>query len=1421
MKTSLLKAILALVLAVTMLFPYVASAEPLGSVVNVEMPDDKQLPASVTDVARNKDSYVQSMDGYVSSDSDINVYDIDEFFTDTEVPIQIVWSEDVEQVYTSEDVMQWAQKLHLSKDTIAKLWKEYSLGALPPEAVTTVSSKWADLINKYKKFYESFGLEPSEIEALIQDIEHRLNITPPGVDDLGVLQEEVTVSDRTDPTSEIKIMLGDIQAEMAAILKAWAEEKNKKARTINLAKIAAGNQVYEYPDLYDPEKRVVFEGGDATLFAMLDRDNTGTLLKEAMSMLGDIYQDNDVLKVPRRDKQGNILTDENGETVYSEVRFGDFTVGDFASLDWDNYVEKMKRLNPNMTDEEFLALPTTQTMAKLIDPNRSQASKDSIVAELVGGDLKNKGFNKEELYNALVNMDIEALERNLQKSRDMLDPTQDGLDLYNTNTASLVLAEVGNVGSNDKVFAQEELDFTSQTRGTLQAVQWAYDDTFENVTSQTKNMVGKTPEQLLLAFEDSLGSNFSSYFGESSTQDHAYCWIDDNGWVDHPLGELTGTGTTPADKLYEGLKNHPEWFNDVGFTINDESLAGLESLYYESISSIMGINLEFSESDYVPTDDSTDTSYVVSEESATQMKKNINAAVDVCASLGLNVNNATAETGFSVIKFNMDDPNETQAYIEAMNNAGLTWRDSNDSVADYAVDLNKLEKTIRDTYTSHGISEERITEVCSSIEMYMAKTGTNTAHLKTSFGNYTGAETQNNLISPGLDVDYALYYFMDVDIPEEVHEIELYDVPYTDINNDMFFKYHALENGNVITISKDELPEGLLNPDRVKSVPIEEDFGEVRPKDESDKKDKNSSWMDTFGDIVAAGGLDMDHPDDYIPEINPDNLPPIRLRVTSSRIEGKKPEEIKKEWLEKYVDNNEDIPYVTNLKDDNINYYYPGGSQHDNPQPKEGETPDPHPDGTPSSSGLKINDTVYSGNWYYDDDTWGWFTRLGGIELDNNYTGQKVQIQGIKNELGLAIFFNATNGKYMLQDSMGKWRELTMDQITGLVKQTATDNGKDPNLIGNAFVYVDNGDQRLGITADTAGLMDADNPLPLEKLKQMMGAHNVSLALLAILDGLDRFISPDSFEDVWFLINPNAVVDEETMVDWRKAAYEYFMERGIIFSAEELDQIYNLLYNFYNSQEYKDAYEEKKKEVEDEIKEENEPWTWDEILAMFVAKFGPIPTDMDKTEYILAHLADFLETYNGQKLFTVNRIITKQVSDITVNKSSTKNRLGGYQWRLIYPSGSYSVGGGTSTSLPILYVGPNNTAACYAQVQEVYLENTCYDYTEEWVLEGLDKNYVIYSREIKGYLPGSSGDGQNRLTSIVRYSPASEPQMIYSETHVGDEEENQTNNIGEGVITLLGGGKYGLYLNGYLYVLGESSEIVMNAVPETSTYRVD
>ena len=106
MKTRLLKAILALVLAVTMLFPYVASAEPLNSVVTVEMPDDKQLPASVTDVARNKDSYVQSMDGYVSSDSDINVYDIDEFFTDTEVPIQIVWSEDVEQVYTSEDVMQ-------------------------------------------------------------------------------------------------------------------------------------------------------------------------------------------------------------------------------------------------------------------------------------------------------------------------------------------------------------------------------------------------------------------------------------------------------------------------------------------------------------------------------------------------------------------------------------------------------------------------------------------------------------------------------------------------------------------------------------------------------------------------------------------------------------------------------------------------------------------------------------------------------------------------------------------------------------------------------------------------------------------------------------------------------------------------------------------------------------------------------------------------------------------------------------------------------------------------------------------------------------------------------------------------------------------------------------------------------------------
>ena len=1323
MKNRWLKTILSLMLAIAMILPGLAYADKeyhVGETVPVEIPGDYLVPDVYTEASKDIEKILNEFGATATSDSDINFSDSELlYFTDTEVPIKVVTQGEIEQVYSNEDIIQWAQKLKLSSDTIKRLWEEYGRGALPPEFVNDVKSGWETLATKYKDFYSKFGLTETDIEKLVKQARGSLEETVPELPAL--MDDEVTVTSRTDLQAEVDKTLGQIRDEERAILAAWAASLYNKAKKIMGAKVPAGTQVYADSDLYDPEKVTSFNNnysllsnvGDANAPAMLE------MVYEMVEATGN--GDQDPLSVPVLDEKGHPVLDENGNQTYKTVDRSKLSIQDASAMSLFIYESIMKAQNPEMSIEDIRA---TATYKQLQEVATDEGKARVLLDELGAG--SNQGFATPEMKAALNAKNQAELEKQLERAKAMLDPNNPAVTTE-TNTAVWVFADTS---SGENAFSSNNLDATANTREKIKVIQAGYMKEAAQIEGNLP-MGGQTPEQMLETICTDLQENCSAgpIFSSSAIGN---CYAVDDTWSSHPMGNYYGLGTEdadiadPADLFVMGLKDHPELFDSNGrFIDTPENSKVVSEIYQQSVSMITGRNMNFRDSDYVVPISSgaftTTGNGVVTAEASARMEKEITETVAALESVGIKMDNVRTKTGYYIANgtetgtgiIDLSDPKEAEAYRECLRNTDRMHWQNEGQVAAYGVDLVKLEENIRYYYDLYGVDPSHTDAICASIEMQRELSGSDYANINTSYGNYTGTKVSESLTNSMVDVDPLLYLIMDEDLPT--------------------------------TLTK-EVPLGSpISPTDLPSEGEAPDFG----------------------------------------------------TVTTTETVGVSQSDLKKSFLTDYItEENGFIPASVFMTDANKHIWY------------------------------EMNPEIYgkeTGGLFSQESSVGIFGEIAryvsGFEVENTVTGQIEHIQGATDNNGYIGFCAASNGYIYMQDANGNWGFMKKeDYLNNAVKKCATDHGVDPALIGNVYVYVDdNGKQCIGVEYDVGSMiLGAGNPIPLDKLKELMGEYKKKLKDLAEADGVgDDMIDWSGLGDIMDNFDPTK------MDDWRDWVKDYLKELGYDFTDEEIDAIIEIIRQVLTDPDLQDALDPRDKEDDSgedkDDNEEKESWTWEEILKMFEEMFGPKPTDIEDTQWIIEHLPEFLETYGGQKLFTVNRIITKQLSDVAVEKSSTTYRQGGYTWMITQGGDTRPGGSGVSTSMTLVS-GPN-TATAYAKLQNVYVETLSYDYKEEWVLEGLDKNYVIYTREIKGYIPGQENDGRNVLKSVVNYGQPTDTE-VYSRTIIPVEPEPTDNIIGEGITTWINTQR-GWWMNGVRYTQYAANPVTVQTVEETSTYRVD
>lgn len=459
---------------------------------------------------------------------------------------------------------------------------------------------------------------------------------------------------------------------------------------------------------------------------------------------------------------------------------------------------------------------------------------------------------------------------------------------------------------------------------------------------------------------------------------------------------------------------------------------------------------------------------------------------------------------------------------------------------------------------------------------------------------------------------------------------------------------------------------------------------------------------------------------------------------------------------------------------------------------------------------------------------------FGNMKFLNKKTGQIIQLDGVYQgifggDLEYKRWCAATHDYMMVQDSQGNWGYISKENYQKALRKCAEDHGIDPSLVGAMYMYVDSDHkQHIGIDIDTASLiLNPDNPLPIDELKKRMGEITKNIGDMADAEGVGNINIGDEAGDV--IEELAKIFKPGSTAEWREWAIEYFKQQGITLTDEELDQILNIVEQLLQDEDFqlifdKDKHndEEGEDEGENKGKEDSDSWSWDDLIKEFEKQFGKKPDDMTYIEYIETYLPEFLSTYSGQKLFNAKRIVTKQVSEVKLVKLDSKYRKGNFKWTKTKNGKPAGGGSGPSTSM-VLSVG-TNVAACSAQMQNVYMEQSCYNYYEYWVLEGVPGypgGMVIYQNEIKGQLPGDNSEGKNMFSSSVRYGVAAEEGVCSFTYEVPEEEPNSI--IGEGNVAVTNKSTtYGFWLNGMKIIQNNGrGNVTVPTVTETTTYRID
>ena len=1323
MKNRLIRSLLSLALVASLLLPGCALALKPGDPGEFAVSSDMLLDSESTFRSKDINNIIKTLDGYVTSDSDINFSDEEIIcYNDTKVPIEVADKGDIVEVYNSDDIIQWVQKLKLSNDQIAKLWEEYKLGGMPPEAVNTVISNWDTLVENYKKFYEGYGLKPGDIEKLISQIQGELKAKVPELP--SIFDEKVKVTPRTDPDGDKSKTLGKVRDRARAILLAWANDLYQKNKKLMLGKVSAGTQVYADSDYYDPEKATHFSN-QYNLLNNMDSDSTFAMLGNVYDQINALEDYSGPLNVPKLDAKGQLQYDENGQVVYEKKNKADITPKDFMAMGLEQYAAYTKILHPEMTDAEIAGTVTYKNLQEL-------ASSDSKAAEVLtdlsgpdhawDGKTGNLGFSDPELKKNLDEKTQRDLEKQLDDAKSMVDPNTPAVTTVN-NVAMIMFSSPGVTNDGFGSFSTTNMDQTVSTREQIARLQKAYKNEANNIEHEIP-MAGKTAEEIYEAVCRDIVYENDTMLDQTSSA----CYAHDESWSDNPLGEYHGYTVDPSDYdiaspaeiFVSELKSNPQLFDSDGkFIDHEENNKAVADIYSRSVSGLTSQKTSFTYDDYViePSPQGaivTVGNGIVTAEASMRMEKEINSAVDAYAGVGIKLKNVSAKTGYYMANsssgeigiIDLSDPNEAQAYREAVEmTERMSWRDSGTLSSD-GVNLDDFESNLRYCYDKYGVDRSKADAICASCEMQKELSGTNVANIHMSYDSYTGTAVSDSLANSVVGVNPLLYVIMDEPLPE---------------------------------VTEKQVKADIKTP-----TDLNDELGEITVKEYS----------------------------------------------------GKSEEELSKEFLGQYMtDKSGFMPASEFMTDANRSIWY------------------------------ELNPEIYAnekgGLFSYESDVGvlGFFARAMGFEVLNTVTGQIEHIQGATGNNGYIGFCAASNGYIYTQNAAGEWGFIKKEDYLKIVKQCASDHGVDPNLIGNVYVYVDsNGKQQIGLEYDiAAGLLGAGNPLPLNKLKELMDEYERSLKDMAEEDGVgEDMIDWDGLGDILGDFNP------ANMDDWREAIKKYLESQGYNFTDGDVDAILQIIKNVLTDEDIQNILNPPDGDPDEEPQDENPDddsnnWTWEDIVRMFEEMFGPFPDGTDIPQFIIEHLPEFLLTYNGQKLFTVNRIITKQISGITVDKTSSQVRTGGYMWDMTYPSGAKDTRYGQSFTV-ILAKGTTSGQA-YTNVQDIYLETTSYDYKEEWVLEGLDKNYVIYSREIKGYLPGHDSEGTNVLRSVVHYGESHEQKLNFVSYTTDEEAEDPSNIIGTGTVE-----KFvttGTWINGVLVVQQTGTEIDAGVAPETSTYRVD
>ena len=399
----------------------------------------------------------------------------------------------------------------------------------------------------------------------------------------------------------------------------------------------------------------------------------------------------------------------------------------------------------------------------------------------------------------------------------------------------------------------------------------------------------------------------------------------------------------------------------------------------------------------------------------------------------------------------------------------------------------------------------------------------------------------------------------------------------------------------------------------------------------------------------------------------------------------------------------------------------------------------------------------------------------GDIPAYNKLTGSTEKIAHASESLYDYVCFCAgTNGWVRIKDKFGTVRFIRYEDLLQAANAAAIDHGYGPDLVTDCYMVCagenNNKGHILELRLDTQQIAaNVFQQLTINDMRQLLGDHKISLRDLLdfVTDGYEFNIADGSLPDSFY-------EDLGLTEDWWRDIIRIILEDadgdGIPDDPDSLDDGTGDTGDGFSGRQDEDTSGHGKFQftMEDFIK-----WLIDQ--GYITQQEGEHHTQEDEIRWMTDYFPEYLNHYSGIMVFSVDRIITKQLKNTTsrstarVQNVSFPEHGGSHKW--VVTTNGFS-------ALPY-YCGPESgvtlaagttTVTASECVREIYEDAVTYDFTEEWVLEPL--GIVIYRKTVTGQLAGV--DGQEHDVNTVYFSTTFGPLTEIpagSWTFVTDEDE--------------------------------------------------